>query len=298
MRKGERIMDHRVNRHGVFVCVSLLLTGLVWTASAQMAPGPIEPGAGGWRTWVLASGRELRLAPPPDAKATATELQELRTLAGQRDAAALERIRYWNFWSPAHRWNEMLIDTGVAQNLPAVPGIRAFAMLNVALHDALISAWDSKYAHNRRRPGETDAQFTTALPAPRSPSYPCEHSVAAGAGSAVLAHLFPKEAQRFTEAAEEESRSRVLAGVVYPSDARAGLELGRAVAARVIAYLKLDETKWAGAVPVGPASGRGRIPLGSRSCGGNPLCWRQRASSGQAHHRRLTLPSAPPRSLR
>jgi len=255
-------MGHRVNRHIVLVFVSFLLAGLVLTASAQMATGPIEPGAGGWRPWVLASGKELRLAPPPDAQATATELQELRTLAGQRDAAALGRIRYWDFWSPAHRWNEMLTDTRVAQNLFGVDGIRAFAMLNVAIHDALIAAWDSKYAHNRRRPGEADPQLATALPAPRSPSYPCEHSVAAGAGSTVLAHLFPKEAQRFAEAAEEASRSRVLAGVVYPSDARAGLELGRAVAARVIAYLKLDETKWAGTVPVGPGLWQGKEPVG------------------------------------
>jgi membrane-associated phospholipid phosphatase len=263
LQKGGLLMSYRVNRHIVLVFVGSLLAGLVLTASAQMTPGPIEPGAGGWRTWVLASGQELRLAPPPDAKATATEFQTLRTLAGQRDAAALERIRYWNFWSPAHRWNEMLIDTSVAQNLPAVAGIRAFAMLNVALHDALIAAWDSKYAHNRRRPGETDAQLTTALPAPRSPSYPCEHSVAAGVGSAVLAHLFPKEAQRFTEAAEEASRSRVLAGVVYPSDARAGLDLGRAVAARVIEYLKLDETKYADTVPVGPGLWQGKDPIGA-----------------------------------
>ena len=97
-------------------------------------------------------------------------------------------------------------------------------MLNVAIHDALIAAWDSKYAHNRRRPGEADPQFASALPAPRSPSYPCEYAVAAGAGAAVLAHIFPTEAQRFTAAAEEAARSRVLAGVVYPSDMRAGLE--------------------------------------------------------------------------
>jgi len=243
----------------VFVC--FLLAGLVCTASAPLAAGPIEPGAGGWRPWVLASGKELRLAPPPDAQATATELQELRTLAGQRDAAALERIRYWDFWSPAHRWNEMLTDIAGAQNL-GVPGIRAFPMLNVAIYDALIAAWDSKYAHNRRRPGEADPQLATALPVPRSPSYPCEHAVAAGAGSAVLAHLFPTEAQRFAAAAEEAARSRVLAGVVYPSDARAGLELGRTVAARVIAYLALDGTKWVGTVPVGPGLWQGKDPVG------------------------------------
>ena len=77
---------------------------------------------------------------------------------------------------------------------------------------------------------ETKEDVSSALPAPRSPSYPCEYSVAAGAGSAVLAHLFPAEAKRFAEAAEEAAQSRVIAGVVYPSDTRAGLELGRAVA--------------------------------------------------------------------
>ncbi len=255
-------MGHRANRHIVLVLVSCLLAGVVLTASAQMATGPIEPGAGGWHTWVLASGQELRLAPPSDAQATAIEIQELRTLAGQRDAAALERIRYWDFWSPAHRWNDMLIDTRVAQNLNGVDGIRAFAMLNVALHDALIAAWDSKYAYNRRRPSEADAQLVTVLPAPHSPSYPCEHAVAAGAGAAVLAHLFPEEAQRLAEVAKEAAHSRVLAGVVYPSDARAGLELGRAVAARVIAYLQLDETTYADTVPVGPGLWQGKDPIG------------------------------------
>src|SRR5262245_16018181 len=175
-RKGGLIMSHRANGHIVLVFVSCLLAGVVLTASSQTAAGPIEPGAGEWRPWVLASGKELRLAPPPDAQATAAEFHELRTLAGQRDAAALERIRYWDFWSPAHRWNEMLIDTRVAQNRFGSDGYRAFAMLNVAIHDALIAAWDSKYAHNRRRPGEADPQLATALPVPRSPSYPCEHS--------------------------------------------------------------------------------------------------------------------------
>jgi hypothetical protein len=139
-------MGHRVNCSIVLVFVSFLLAGLVLTASAQTATGPIEPGAGGWRTWVLASGKELRLAPPPDAQATATELQELRTLAGQRDVATLERIRYWDFWSPAHRWNELLTDTRVAQNLFSPDGLRAFAMLNVAIYDALIALDETTYA--------------------------------------------------------------------------------------------------------------------------------------------------------
>jgi PAP2 superfamily len=246
------------------VMVAILVIGLllvsVLPAMAQ-APELIEPRAGQWKPWVLTSGKDLRLPPPPDAQANAAELQELKRLAGQRDAATLDRIRYWDFWSPSHRWNALLIDAAVGNNV-GVPGIRFFAMLNVALADAMVAAWDSKYTHNRRRPGEADPGLATAALTPRSPSYPCEHSVAAGAGSAVLAHLFPKEAARFAEVAEEAARSRVAAGVVYPSDARAGLELGRAVGARVIEHMKLDGQKWAGAVPVGPGLWQGKDPIG------------------------------------
>jgi hypothetical protein len=242
----------------------LLLAGITITGSAQTVSGPIEPRAGTWKTWVLKSGGELRLRPPPDAQATASEIQELRALAGRRDAATMERIQYWDFSSPAYRWNEMLSDTAVAQNFGAGGGlgIRAFAMLNVAIHDALIAAWDSKYAHNRRRPGEADRKLASTVPLPQSPSYPCEYSVAAGAGSTVLAHLFPTEAKRFADAAEEAARSRVMAGVVYPSDTRAGLDLGKAVAERVIEHLKLDGKKWEGTVPVGSGLWVGSNPGG------------------------------------
>ena len=63
-------MEHRVKRHIVFVLVSCLLAGLVLTASAKMALKRLKSGGGGWRTWVLASGKERRLTPPPDAQAT------------------------------------------------------------------------------------------------------------------------------------------------------------------------------------------------------------------------------------
>jgi membrane-associated phospholipid phosphatase len=243
------------------VVIALISLPLAGGAFGQTSSGPVEPRAGTWKPWVLTSAKDVRLAAPPDRQATASELQELRTLAGRRDAAALERIRYWDFWSPSYRWNEVLTDAAVANNM-GIPQLRAFAMLNVSIADAMIAAWDSKYAHNRRRPSEADPALTTAAPTPASPSYPCERSVAAGAGSVVLAHLFPKDAARFAEAAEEAARSRVLAGVVYPSDARAGLELGRAVGARVIEHMKLDGQKWAGTVPVGPGLWQGANPIG------------------------------------
>src|SRR5262245_497282 len=201
---------------------------------------PLEPDAGTWRPWVLSSGSELRLPPPPDEAATARERRELRKLAVGDDAVALERVRYWDERAPAHRWNEMLTTLALRDDLAAAVGIRAFAMLNVAIDDALIAAWDSKYAYERPRPIDLDGSLVPEVAVPSSPSYPCEHAVTAGAAAAILAHLFPADADRLDAAAHEAAWSRVVAEAVYPSDVRAGLALGRAVAARVIAHAQLD----------------------------------------------------------
>ncbi len=245
-----------------------LLVALV-TACASNAPPTAVPSnaladqnAGSWRTWVLASGREMRLPPPPDAGATAVELEQLRSLAGQRDAAVQERIRYWGFSSPSYRWNERLIDISSAKPIGGGGAMRMFAMLNVAIHDAMVAAWDSKYAYQRARPGDLDSRFASALPPSRSPSYPCEYSVAAGAAAAVIAHIYPAEAQRVSSAAEEAARSRVMSGAAFPSDTKAGLELGRAVAARVIQRMKVDDSKWAGTIPTGTGLWKGTNPVG------------------------------------
>jgi PAP2 superfamily len=250
----------------VALCVLTVLLSVSAAGARAPVAGPSWPvgqhEAGAWQTWVLRTGKELRLPAPPDAQATATELQELRRLAGRRDPATLERIRAWDFRSPPHRWNELLIDIAVAEPIRGAASIRAFALLNIAIHDALVAAWDSKYAHDRRRPTDVDPQFTAAVAVPRTPSYPCEHAVAAGAAATVIAHVAPKSAQRAAAAAEEAARSRVEAGAVFPSDARAGLELGRAVAARVLEHARLDGAKWQGTVPVGPGLWKGTDPVG------------------------------------
>jgi hypothetical protein len=261
-------------------------------AGAQGAAGDPDAGAGRWRPWVLASGSELRVAAPPDDRVAAAELREVQALAGQRDGATLGRIRYWDAWSPSHRWNERLTDLAVRDNVGTSPGLRAFAMLNVALADAQIAAWDSKYAHRRKRPGDVDPRLATAIATPRNPSYPCERSVAAGAAEAVLAHLFPKDAAALKEAAEEAARSRVQAGVAFPSDTRAGLELGRAVGARVVAHMKIEGPRWAGTIPTGPGLWKGTTPVGI-----DDLRWRTLLMTS-ASQLRAPAPPAPDSAAR
>ena len=59
----------------------------------------------------------------------------------------------------------------------AAEAYRVMALLNAAIYDATIAAWDAKYAYNRPRPATADPSLATAIPTPASPSYPCEHAV-------------------------------------------------------------------------------------------------------------------------
>jgi hypothetical protein len=66
--------------------------------------------------------------------------------------------------------------------------------------------------------------------------------------------------------AEEAGRSRLVAGVAYPSDVAAGVELGRKVADLVIDRAKTDgsDVPWTGSVPVGPGKWTGTNPAEPR----------------------------------
>jgi membrane-associated phospholipid phosphatase len=223
------------------------------TATQANDEPPIEPSAGNWKPWVLTSGRQLRLPAPPDAATTRTELNQLRAMAAQRDTAALDLINYWDSGSPGYRWNDLAITHTLGKGIGGGRASRLLALLNIAIADATIAAWDSKYTHNRQRPSERDPQLTTALPVPNSPSYPCEHSAAAGAAAAILTYVYPADATLFAAGADEVGRARQLAGLAYPSDVAAGMELGRAVADLVIERAKADgsDKPWTGTVPTG-----------------------------------------------
>ncbi len=210
-----------------------------------------EPKAGEWKTWVISSGEAYRLPPPPGVQATQVELNELLTLQNKRDSAGIQQIRYWNAGAPGYRWQAV-----VEQLYGGFPPawIRAKALLNLAIYDATVAAWNTKYQYRRARPATASTALTAYLPSSDSPSYPCEHSVAAGAAATMLAYLFPAKADSILKLAKAAGESRMLAGVAYPSDVKAGFDLGRRVANAVIERAKTDgsDAVWDGKRPNGP----------------------------------------------
>lgn len=74
----------------------------------------------------MASGSELRLAPPPDATESQAELVQLQELALRRDGAAVDRINYWDASTPSYRWTQRAVKHTQARG---VLGNRAVGML-------------------------------------------------------------------------------------------------------------------------------------------------------------------------
>lgn len=233
----------------------------------------IEPNAGTWRTWVISSGEDYRVPPPPNPAATRAELRSLADLISHNDAQARQQIAFWDAGAPAYRWIDLL-NTRVLAGIPttAYPH-RVYTYVALAMYDATIATWESKYFYNRRRPTELDHKLTTAVSVPNSPSYPSEHAAAAQAAATVLAYFLPPQVPSFQTLAEQAGWSRVLAGVQYPSDYTAGLALGRRVGEQVIAQAMTDgsDAVWTGTVPTGQCKWTGTNPGNVTAANWNPL---------------------------
>src|SRR5437879_1015518 len=141
------------SRPGLFGIGLAVLSSVAGPTPLQAAQTPTvsqtEPGAGAWRTWVLTSGSEIPVPPPPDASATQAEIQQLRQLASQRDATVLDQIRYWDAGAPSFRWNEIDIARSLDKATGGLRGTRELVLLHTAMYDALVSTWNAKYTYNR-----------------------------------------------------------------------------------------------------------------------------------------------------
>ena len=166
----------------------------------------IEPDAAHWQTWVLASSDDVRPPAPPDRTATLAEIAELKALTAQRNAAAEAQVVYWDAGSPSYRWIEIALNQIKNKPISNPRVARGLSLMNVAIYDAMVAAWDAKYSYNRLRPSQVDPTLATLVAVPNSPAYPAEHAVAAGAAAAILSYLYPDDAQTFAAKAEEAAR--------------------------------------------------------------------------------------------
>lgn len=217
-----------------------------------------EPSAGNWKTWFISSGKDYRLPAPASYQ---SEIAEVISKQKQMDETTLQQIIFWNAGAPGYRWQEMIsnlwtVDTGRY-------GALANMLLGTAIYDATIAAWNTKHVFNRPRPYVADKRIKIFIPKPESPSYPCEYSVAAGVAVAVFSKFYPAMTDSVNRMAQQLMASRIAAGAAFPSDTRAGFELGKRIAEKEIEYSKdfINNDAWDGKTPDGPNYWRGKYAM-------------------------------------
>lgn len=234
----------------------LIIGSLTVSVSNSSTSTAEEPNAGNWKTWVIGSAKNLRLPTPPSANSLqqTAELTYLEQVQSKRTQAQIDSALFWDEGPATKRWTEIQLEMIKTHNTNPVRAARGIAMMHIAMYDALVAAWDSKYFYNRPSPSSVDHNLIPIIQSRNNPSYPSEHAVVAGAASRILQYLYPEQgASWFESKANEAAFSRVWAGANYPSDVEQGLALGRVVADQVIARASTDrsDTPWDGVRPTG-----------------------------------------------
>ncbi|MBC8111845.1 MAG: phosphatase PAP2 family protein [Verrucomicrobia bacterium] len=258
----------------IFSCLALLLVGNACDKSIESSQSEpflvttLDATGGNWKTILLANSNELTVATPKSTNSIEyqAEISDLKQIQSQATEEQKNTARYWGAGAVL-RWNEVAREMAAQYNIPpkynadgtypapdannptAFPrfpfanppyAARVFALLSVAQYDAMVTTWNYKFKYNRTAPSKTDANIKTLLPVSDLPAYPSEDAVVAAASREVLKFLFPGEIASLTSKAEEHKNSRLWAGMNVKSDIDAGEELGKLVAAKVIAYARTD----------------------------------------------------------
>ena len=260
---------------GLLAVAGLLLAGCGKDIELKSYDPPPERSAGSWKTWVIGDPARLPVpAPPASGSAEATEdARTVERVAGDRTLAQEREARYWNLEPPVRPWLAAALNRWTyRKKTDPVAAARSYALVSVAMYDAIVAAWHWKYAHDRKGPS-TDPLF----PDGGVPSYPSEHAAIASAAARVLTYAFPEyPAAAFERLAREAGKSRIVAGVSFPSDVEAGHDLGRRVGDAVVARAKADGSsrQWDGQRPVGP--GYWQPPPGTKAAPVQPVAgsWR------------------------
>ena len=249
------------------------------------APPPFSPMAARWvanvTPFALKSGDQFRAGPPPPLTSHnyTRDYNEVKAMGARFNSSRTdEQTDLALFWATNYvaLWNRALRDIAEAQNLNIGDSARLFALVNLAMADAIITAWDSKVAHVSWRPltairlGNDDTNPDTVgdsewQPLINNPNYPDHTSGAnnnSGAATRMLELFFGTNEMsfivrttntaaiqqtrtygRFSDAAQDVVDARIYEGIHFRFADEDARKQGRHVAQWVFGYFlkPLDE---------------------------------------------------------
>jgi membrane-associated phospholipid phosphatase len=204
--------------------------------------------------------------PPPYSEQVGSPFhRETEEVYRISQAATQEQRQVSLYWAddplktptPAGHWTFIATDQLKVGKASLARAAQVYARLHLAMADAFIATWKTKYTVNLLRPVTAiqlmvDSQWVpTLMHTPPFPEYPSGHSVLSAAAAAVLEHEFgartrftdnthndrgwgPRSFASFRAAADEAALSRLYAGIHFRSGIEGGKVQGRCVAERVI----------------------------------------------------------------
>ncbi len=243
-------------------------------------PGPGKPMFPFWgsaRTFAISEEEKLCPAPLPYSEnpnspyyVQALEVYVRGTNPSYEDHWIAE---FWSddllglTFSPGPRWIAIANQVYINESSSLETVLYCNAKIGMAMNDANVACWYSKYVYNVERPISfihrlIDPNFKTLLDNPLTgdlsitpsfPAYPSGHSTMGAAASEALADVFgfdyaltdrchenrsefigtPRSFQSFRDMAEENAESRIPLGVHFRMDSEAGVDLGYLCGRRV-----------------------------------------------------------------
>jgi PAP2 superfamily len=243
-------------------------------------PGPGRPMGGVWgraRTFAILDGDRL-CRPPLTYSAnpnSALYSQALEVYVQNTPTLSYEAEWVGEFWSddlvnltfsPGPRWLAIGDQVLIEQKSNLATALEMNAKMGIALNDASVGCWNSKYHYNVERPQTyinrvIDPKWKPALfnpltgesgITPSFPAYPSGHSTMGAAGAEVLGSIFgysyamtdrchatraefegkPRSFDSFLEMAQENAWSRVPLGVHFRMDSEEGVRYGQVIGRR------------------------------------------------------------------
>lgn len=175
----------------------------------QPGAQPINRGAGTWVPFAMMAPSQFRGNGPPRLTSPAYA-RDVAEVAAIGEKASLSRtdtqrmIADWHVELVPLQINRLARTESAADGRDLLEHARLFALVNIAVTDAVISVFEAKYVYRLWRPvtairradedGNAATQsapdWTPYLPTPMHPEYPSGHAVMQGAGTRILTSYF------------------------------------------------------------------------------------------------------------
>jgi hypothetical protein len=219
-----------------------------WTSRDLPSRPPMLPNFGKVKAWNLTPQDIIDVRPLPPPRTSSAEMQqEVDEVKWFADNMTRERLAIVHKWAdgaatytPPGHWNDIATEYVRDANFSEVRAARAYAILNMAMHDAMVSCWETKFYYFNPRPSQLNPQIKTATGIPNFPAFTSGHSNFSGAAAVTLSYLFPQHSAYFNEQASEASMSRLYGGIHYRKDAEVGLDQGKNVAHFTVTFAEND----------------------------------------------------------